>query len=87
MPACELLSVTDPGFPQGGGGVIPPRGGGREHYNFAQFSEKLHKIERIWMQRGGTCVPHAPLRSATACSLSNFASFLSERKLIFTAEY
>ena len=53
-------SVTDPGFPQGGGGREPSKGGAWTH-NFAEFSQKLHKIERIWMPRGGRASLTPPL--------------------------
>ena len=53
--------MADPGFSRGGGAWTLQ--GGREH---AKFSRKLHEIERIWMPRGGACVPHAPPRSANA---------------------
>ena len=47
------FAAADPGFPQGGGGVSTPRGGGVPTYDFAKFSRKLHEIERIWAPRGG----------------------------------
>ena len=52
--------------PSGGGVPNPPIGGGRgvnTGVNFAQYSksQKLHEIERIWMQRGG-------VRDALACN-------------------
>ena len=39
-------------------GAPTPRGA--PTYDFAQFSQKLHEIERIWTP-GGACVPYAPL--------------------------
>ena len=56
------LAVADPGFLRGGGANSP---GGAPTYDFAKISQKLHKIERI-STPGGTHVPCAPLRSATA---------------------
>ena len=50
------LPVADPGFPQGGGEL--PRGA--PTYNFVNFSQKLHKIERIWTPRAKH-VPCTPL--------------------------
>ena len=44
-------------FPKGGRELSK---GGAWTRNFAKFSQKLHEIERIWTQRGGACVPHAP---------------------------
>ena len=55
------LSVADPGFPRGGGANSP----GGATYEFVEFSQKLHEIERIWTPGGR--VPCAPLRSATVC--------------------
>ena len=49
--------VADPGFPRGGG-TNPPKGA--PSYDFAKFSQKVHKIERIWTPRGAR-IPHAPL--------------------------
>ena len=54
-----MFSVTDPGFPQGGGANSP---GGAPTYDFAKFSQKLHEIERIWTPGAR---PSHPLRSAT----------------------
>ena len=42
--------MADPGFPGGGGANSP---GGVPTYNFAEFSQKLHEIERIWSPRKG----------------------------------
>ena len=42
-------TVADPGFPRGGG-TNPP---GEVNIQFAEFSQKLHQIERIW-NPGGT---------------------------------
>ena len=39
-------AVADPGFPRDGG-ANPP---GMSTYDFAKFSQKLHEIERIWIQ-------------------------------------
>ena len=53
-------------FPKGGAWTLQGGGGAWTH-NFAEFSQKLHEIERIWMPRGGgraSLTP--PLRSATA---------------------
>ena len=41
--------MADPGFPRGGG--TNPLGGGPT-YDFAKFSQKLHKIERISTPEG-----------------------------------
>ena len=46
----RLYTVADPGFPRGGGANSP--GGGAPTYEFVEFSQKLHEIERIWT-RGG----------------------------------
>ena len=57
------LSVTDPGFPQGGG-AWTLQGGGVN----TQFCRILPKTAWNWKNldaEGGACVPHAPLRSAT----------------------
>ena len=48
--------VTDPGFPRGGGANFQ---GGAPTYDFAIFSRKLHKIERIWAPRVAR-IPRAP---------------------------
>ena len=48
--------MADPGFPRGGGANSP---GGAPTYDFALFSQKLHKIERIWAPRGR--IPCSPL--------------------------
>ena len=50
-------------FPKGGAWTLQ---GGAWTRNFAKFSQKLHEIERIWMQRGGRASLTPPLRSATA---------------------
>ena len=42
--------MADPGFPGGGGANSP---GGVTTYDFANISQKLHKIEKIWTPRGG----------------------------------
>ena len=52
------LSVVDPGFPRGGGANSP--GGGCQHTILPSFPPKLHEIERIWTQGGGTR-PSCPL--------------------------
>ena len=44
------VAVADPGFPRGGGANSP---GGAPTYEFVDFSQKLHEIERIWTPRGG----------------------------------
>ena len=49
-------SVANPGFPRGGGANSP---GVPTNY-FAQFSPKLHEIERIWA-RGRGARPSRPL--------------------------
>ena len=63
-PVCIYLqhSVVDPGFPRGGSANHCGVGGGAT-YDFAKFSEKLNKIERIWTR--GARVPRQPLRAAT----------------------
>ena len=43
--------MADPGF---------PRGGGAPTYEFVEFSQKLHEIERIWTRGEGGASP-APL--------------------------
>ena len=63
-PEIIYISVADPGFPRVGG--ANPPGGGASTYDFVQFSQKLHEIERIWM--GGESWSKILLcRSATAC--------------------
>ena len=47
-------------FPEEGA----PTPQGAPTYEFVEFSQKLHEIERIWTPRGGAG-PCAPLRSAT----------------------
>ena len=42
-------AVADPGFPQDGS-TSPPRG--VPTYDFANFSQRLHEIERIWTGGG-----------------------------------
>ena len=58
-----LKSVADPGFPRGGG-ANSPGGGGVPTYDFANFPQKLHEIERIWTlgggMGGGACAPLDP---------------------------
>ena len=39
--------IVDPGFPRDWG-ANPPGRAGAPTYNFAKFSQKLHKIDRIW---------------------------------------
>ena len=51
------LAVADPGFPRGG---APTPQGGAPTYEFVEFSQKLHEIERISTPRGGARVPCAP---------------------------
>ena len=53
-------TVANPGFPRGGGDNSA--GGGAPTYDFANFPQKLHEIERIWIPGG---LPSRPLRSAT----------------------
>ena len=53
------IAVADPGFPRGGGANSP---GEAPTYDFANFPQKLHEIERIRAPGG----ERAPLRSATA---------------------
>ena len=48
-----VYAVADPGFPRGRGANSP---GGAPTYDFAEFSQKLHEIERIWTPRGGARV-------------------------------
>ena len=55
FPNSKQWRIQD--FPKGG---REPSKGGAWTRNFAKFSQKLHEIERIWTQRGGACVPHAP---------------------------
>ena len=50
----HFTQVADPGFPQSGGCQLS--GGGAPTYDFAKFSQKLHKIERIWTAGGAR--PH-----------------------------
>ena len=52
------LSVADPGFPRGGGANSP---GGAPTYEFVEFSQKLHEIERISTPRGGARPLRPPL--------------------------
>ena len=48
-------TAVDPGFPRGGSANSK---GGCEKLLFGQFfSPKLHKIERIWTQRGAALAP------------------------------
>ena len=61
------LSVADPGFSRGGG---------------ANFSQKLHEIERIWTP-GWARVPRAPLRSATGYII-NAIHFLAIHNIIYS---
>ena len=49
---------ADPGF-HVGGGANPP-GGGAPTYNFANFSEKLHEIEKILGRGGGGVARRGP---------------------------
>ena len=46
--------MADPGFPRGGGRQLP---GGAPTYDFAEFSQKLHEIERIWIPGGAPLDP------------------------------
>ena len=57
-----ILSVADPGFPQGGSA----NSRGAPIYDFAKISQKLHEYERIWTPGGR---PSRPLRSTTAYEL------------------
>ena len=50
-----MQAVADPGFPRGGGANSP--GGGAPTYEFVEFSQKLHEIERIWTPRGASPAP------------------------------
>ena len=50
----KTTAVADPGFPRGGGANSP---GGAPTYDFANFSRKLHEIERIWTPGGGGTRP------------------------------
>ena len=50
------VAAADPGFSQGGR-QLP---GGASTYDFAKFSWKLHKLERIWVPGGGGLAPPAP---------------------------
>ena len=45
-----LIAVADPGFPEVG---TPTLQGEVPTYDFANFSKKLHEIERIWTPRLG----------------------------------
>ena len=57
--ATQSYSVADPGFPRGGGANSL---GGAPTYEFVEFSQKLHEIERIWTPRGrGRASPVPPL--------------------------
>ena len=51
------LSVADTWFPRGVGANSP--GGGAPTYEFVEFSQKLHEIERIWTP-GGRGSPAPP---------------------------
>ena len=53
----SVNAVADPGFPKGGD--VKP--GGAPTYYLANFSRKLHENEEILGQRGGACIPCAPL--------------------------
>ena len=50
--------MADPGFRRGGGANSP---GGAPTYEFVDFSQKLHEIERIWTPRGGVRPLRPPL--------------------------
>ena len=50
-----MVPVVDPGFPPGKGANSPGEGVGAPTYDFADFSQKLHEIERIRTPRGVPC--------------------------------
>ena len=57
-------SVADPGFPVGGGGRAPIRGGVdlRRGHSLVKMYAKMKELGPI----GGACAGHAPPRSANA---------------------
>ena len=63
------LPVADPGFPRGG---VPTPQRGAPTFNFENFSQKMHEIERIWTPRSAHVPPTFPLRSATDCFLDMY---------------
>ena len=78
-PVCKhiVYSVTDPGFLQGGG--ANPRGGGwSPTYDFAEISQKLHEIERIWTPESaaGTVCTVNKLRTAATGYRFMFANLI-----------
>ena len=64
-----MISGADPGFPIGGGANHP---GGERRYTNARFVEKLHKIKKISIRRGGAR-RERPLGSATGYISKYFA--------------
>ena len=60
----RIVASQGPGIIYSGGSRISPRsgrqlsggGGGTPTYDFANFSQKLHEIERIWTPGGGARV-------------------------------
>ena len=60
------IPVTDPGFPQGGGGREPSKGG-REHTILPNSPKNCMKLKEFGRRGGGGVRPsRPPLRSATA---------------------
>ena len=55
-------SVTDAGFPRGGDTNPPGEVGGAPTYDFTNFSQNMHEIEKIWTPRMAR-VPGIPVPS------------------------
>ena len=62
--------VADSGFPQDGG-ANPP--GFAPTYDFARYSQKLHKTERIWIHMGMSLVPPPPIQLAKSYYFAIFS--------------
>ena len=58
-------AVTDPGFPQGGGGGVNPPRGGREHAILPNSPKNCMKLKEFGRRGGGVRPSRPPLRSAT----------------------
>ena len=71
-----MPTVADPGFPRGGGANSP---GGAPTYDFAEISQKLHEIERIWTPGGGGA---RPLRPPLDPPLAKYYSFECTRVML-----
>ena len=82
---CKIQPTAgaDPGFPIGGGANCP---GGGATYEFANFPQKLHEIEKISGRRGGGA-PGVPPKSTNEQYKHSGIPSLSRKNLSQSASY